>query len=108
MIENLDGIVKAVPMKWLVIAAFALTGALAQRDMGWPGRIMTFVCGVLAAAVFCEPLLDLLSLSESWGHAVAGVLAVTGRNWVAFAIRASRDPLELADRVAAIIRGVRK
>lgn len=92
-------------MKWVVILGFALLGAAMQRDMTFVGRGLTVVAGVGAAVVFAEPIRHFLDLEMVYGNAVAAVLALTGRNWAAFAIRASKDPTKTMQDILAIWRG---
>jgi len=82
-----------VPLaKWSIILAFSVIGAIMQRDMTWVGRAITFIVGIAIAVVFEEPVRSLLNLDGSYAAAVSAVLALTGRNFVAYALRASKDP----------------
>ncbi|WP_247874534.1 MULTISPECIES: hypothetical protein [unclassified Brucella] len=82
-----------VPLaKWSIILIFSILGAIMQRDMTWPGRALAFVIGIMAAVVFAEPVCSLLNLDQSYSTAIAAVLAMTGRNWAAYVVRASHNP----------------
>lgn len=94
MTDLIEWISRAPVVKWSVILGFALLSAVMQRDMNLLGRGLTIVCGVAAAVVFADPVILFFDLSPAYANAVAGVLALTGRNWAAFAIRATRDPIK--------------
>lgn len=91
--------------KWLMILGFAVLGALMQRDLSLWGRLLAVAAGFGAAVTFAEPIRQFLSLDPTWGDAVAAGLALTGRNWAAFALRASRDPVATAKDLLAVWRG---
>ncbi|NBN78665.1 hypothetical protein GWI72_10345 [Microvirga tunisiensis] len=91
--------------KWLMILAFAVLGALMQRDLTIWGRLLAVAAGLGAAVIFAEPIRQFLSLDPSWSDAVAAGLALTGRNWAAFALRASRDPLATVGEFLRVWRG---
>ncbi len=90
---------RAPVIKWAVIVGFAFLSALMQRDMNLLGRSLTVIAGIFAAVVFAEPLILFFELDAAYGNAVAAVLALTGRNWTAVAIRATRDPVETLSRM---------
>ncbi|KZK82424.1 hypothetical protein PsAD46_03552 [Pseudovibrio sp. Ad46] len=90
--------------KTAVIVAFAVVGALMHKEAGFWQRVLTFSCGVLAAAVFTDPLLQLIGLQAELDDPTAGVLALSGRNIAAFVLVASRDPVKAAKEILGIIR----
>ncbi|MBA5779126.1 hypothetical protein H2509_18515 [Stappia sp. F7233] len=105
MAEWLEALGRFTLTKWAVIVGFAALGAVMQRDMGLWGRALTFAAGVMAAVVFADPVRSLLSLDQGWSEALAAILALTGRNWAAYAIRASRDPAAAAGEILSVWRG---
>nr|WP_244316691.1 hypothetical protein [Pannonibacter sp. XCT-34] len=88
-----------------MILAFAVLGALMQRDLTIWGRLLAVAAGLGAAVIFAEPIRQFLALDPSWSDAVAAGLALTGRNWAAFALRASRDPLATVGEFLRVWRG---
>ncbi|MEP3049393.1 MAG: hypothetical protein ABJL55_16215 [Roseibium sp.] len=102
MTEWLEWLSRAPVVKWIVIIGFAMLSAAMQRDMSLVGRMLTLVAGVAAAVVFADPFVQFFDLSATYANAVAAVLAMTGRNWAAFAIRASRDPIKTLAEVKAV------
>ncbi|MCL8000033.1 hypothetical protein M8994_17495 [Brucella sp. 21LCYQ03] len=94
--------------KWSIILAFSVIGAIMQRDMTWAGRAVTFIMGTLIAVVFEEPVRSLLNLDGSYAAAVAAVLALTGRNFAAYAFRASKNPTAAISELLDIWRGGKK
>lgn len=94
MSEWIEWLSRAPVIKWAVIVGFAVLSAAMQRDMTLMGRFLTLTAGIGAAVVFADPVILFFELSPTYGNAIAAVLAMTGRNWAAFAIRASRDPIK--------------
>ena len=94
--------------KAAVIIAFAMVGAFMHKDASFWQRVLTFSVGVLAAAVFTDPLLQLIGLQAELDDPTAGVLALNGRNIAAFVLVASKDPLKAARDILGIIRGSKK
>lgn len=105
MFETGDPASKVAVIKWVVIFSFSLLGAFMQREMTWMGRVMSFAIGILAAVVFAEPIRGAFSLDHTWGDAISAVLALTGRNWAAYVIKASKDPTAAAREILDIWRG---
>lgn len=94
-----------VPLaKWSIIIAFAVMGAIMQRDMTWPGRTLAFFIGISAAVVFAEPVQRLLGLDASYSNAISAVLALTGRNWAAYLVRATKNPTAALNELLDIWR----
>lgn len=100
-----DFLSRIPPTKWVVICLFAVLGTIMQRDMTFVGRFVTFFAGFLAAVIFAEPLRSLLGLDVSWSDAISAVLALTGRNWAAYAVRVTKDPTAAAREILDIWRG---
>lgn len=69
--------------------------------------MITFSIGVAAAVVFAEPVRLLLSLDAGWSDALSAVLAMTGRNWAAYFVRATGDPTKAAREIIEIWRSRR-
>lgn len=107
MIDLHDLVTKMPIAKWSIILVFSLVGAIMQRDMTWTGRMITFSIGIAAAVVFAEPVRLLLSLDASWSDALSAVLAMTGRNWAAYFVRATGDPTKAAREILEIWRSRR-
>ncbi|UYT57509.1 hypothetical protein OHI65_13535 [Brucella sp. MAB-22] len=107
MIDLHDLVTKMPIAKWSIILVFSLVGAIMQRDMTWTGRMITFSIGIAAAVVFAEPVRLLLSLDASWSDALSAVLAMTGRNWAAYFVRATGDPTKAAREILEIWRNRR-
>ncbi|MBA4204585.1 MAG: hypothetical protein C0457_06320 [Polymorphum sp.] len=106
MMDRLLGLLdEASPAKWGLILAFAILGAMMQRDLSIWARLLAIAAGICAAVTFTEPVRDLFHLGPVWGDAVAAALALTGRNWAAFALRASKDPLSTVSAIMGIWRG---
>lgn len=91
--------------KTAIIIAFALVGALMQKEASMMQRVLTFTVGVLAAYVFTDPLLKLIDLETELGNATAAVLALSGRNIAAYVLRASRDPVAALQEIMRIVGG---
>lgn len=100
-----DYLLQIPPVKWVVVILFALLGTAMQRDMTLAGRLITFSSGFLAAVFFAEPLQGVFGLDASWGHAISAILALTGRNWAAYALRATKDPTGTVREILDIWRG---
>ncbi|WP_247650439.1 hypothetical protein [Brucella sp. 458] len=107
MIDLHDLVTKMPIAKWSIILVFSLVGAIMQRDMTWTGRMITFSIGVAAAVVFAEPVRLLLSLDAGWSDALSAVLAMTGRNWAAYFVRATGNPTKAAREIIEIWRSRR-
>lgn len=52
----------------------------------------SLIAGVFIAAIATEPTIEFFDLSVTWGHAVAGVYGISGRNLVISISRASKNP----------------
>lgn len=105
MIDLHDPVTKVSIAKWSIILVFSLVGAIMQRDMTWFGRVISFSIGIAAAVVFAEPIRELLSLDPGWSDAISAILALTGRNWAAYAVRATKDPTSAARDILDVWRG---
>ncbi|MCZ4273317.1 hypothetical protein [Maritalea porphyrae] len=59
----------------------------------------SILAGVFIAIVATDPTIDALrqyehlSVSESWGYAIAAAYGITGRNLIIFLKRSSKDPI---------------
>lgn len=103
--EWLGWLAHASVTKWSVIVGFALLGAILQRDLTLSGRLLALAAGIGAAVIFADPIRQFLNLDPSWSDAVAAGLALTGRNWAVFMLRATRDPIATVKEFLAIWRG---
>ncbi len=52
----------------------------------------SLLAGVFIAAIATEPTIEFFNLSITWGHAVAGIYGISGRNLVVWISRASKNP----------------
>lgn len=73
--QNLDGLF------WLIVGGAILIKIMLSEKAGWKQIALTAITSVFGAALFTEPVLDLLKLDgEIFGYAVAGILALSGEN----------------------------
>ena len=62
----------------------------------------SLLAGVFIAAIATAATIEFFELSATWGYAVAGFYGISGRNWVIWISRASKDP---AGIIAALLKG---
>lgn len=75
------------------LAGAAIAILLEFKRHTWATAGMALVSGAAVAFVATEPILALLNWPTSAGHAVAGVLGISGRNLIVWLLGVSRDPL---------------
>lgn len=61
--------------------------------------VLAVIAGMVVAVMATDPIVNGLSWPPEWGHAVAGVLGISGRNLIIWISLVSKDPLALWDRV---------
>lgn len=79
---------------WPSIIGAALAVAIEFRRHTWATAIIALFSGAFFAFIATEPVVQYLGLEGSGSHAVAGVLGITGRNCLIFALTISKDPLD--------------
>jgi hypothetical protein len=79
---------------WPSILGAALAIALEFRRHTWATALIALFSGAFVAFIATEPVVEFLRLEGSSGHAVAGVLGITGRNIIVAALSMSKDPVE--------------
>jgi len=95
---DLDQIKMYFAAKYSTIAAamFAaiLSVLLEVRQHSLFTATLAIVSGVTVAAFATTPVLEFWNLPDSWEHAIAAVLGITGRNVIIWIGRAAKDPLK--------------
>lgn len=61
----------------------------------WATALVALFSGGLVAFLATEPIIEWLKLSQNSGHAVAGVLGISGRNLIVWILSVSSDPLSI-------------
>lgn len=61
--------------------------------------LLAVAAGMAVAVMATEPIIVGLHLPEEWGHAVSGVLGISGRNLIVWVALVSKDPLALWERI---------
>lgn len=79
---------------WPALIGAALAVAIEFRRHTWATALLALCSGALVAYAATEPVIEYLNLSPSAGHAVAGVLGISGRNVIVWLLLVSKDPLK--------------
>ena len=84
----------------LATAATAIVGAaiavlLEFKRHTWATALLALVSGAFVALAATEPLLHFFNWPADYGHAVAGVLGISGRNLIVWLLTVSKDPLSV-------------
>lgn len=61
--------------------------------------LLAVAAGMAVAVMATEPIVVGLRWPAEWGHAVAGILGISGRNLIVWVALVSKDPLALWDRI---------
>lgn len=61
--------------------------------------LLSVAAGITVAGIATDPIINGLHCPADWGHAVAGILGISGRNLIIWVALVSKDPLALWDRI---------
>jgi hypothetical protein len=61
--------------------------------------ILAVAAGMAVAVTATDPIVKGMGWPAEYGHAVAGVLGISGRNLIVWVALVSKDPLALWDRI---------
>ncbi len=75
------------------------------RNHDFPTALGAVFAGVFIAVILTEPTIEFSGLSKTFGHAVAGIYGIAGRNLVMWVRKASQDPTSI---VSTLLKGWRK
>ena len=84
----------------LATAATAFLGAaiavlLEFKRHTWATASLALVSGAFVAVIATEPMLHFMNWPDEYGHAVAAILGISGRNLIVWVLSVSKDPLAL-------------
>ncbi len=88
--ETIFGVKSATLVVSLVGAALAVVFDL--KSHSFLTALGSLLAGIFIAAIATEATVEFFDLSKTWGHAVAGIYGISGRNLVVWISRASKDP----------------
>jgi hypothetical protein len=79
---------------WPAIIGAILAVAIEFRRHTWVTALLAICSGALVAYAATDPVIEFFNLSQNAGHAVAGVLGISGRNLIVWLLLVSKDPLK--------------
>lgn len=70
----------------------ALGFLLDSRRHSFGTAMLAIAAGTAVAVLMTDPITDYLHLTQGWQNAVAGILGISGRNFIMVVNRLSKDP----------------
>ena len=80
---------------WPALVGAALAVLFEFKRHTWATAALALISGAFVAYIATEPVVSYLGLEQSASNAVAGILGISGRNLIVWALTASKDPLAI-------------